>query len=85
MSPLCNDWSASVYAGVQYGKNLFEQGRRSPPDELGIARTKIDRFNLFNHDESGYLGSTRNSHMEREAPVGVGERTDHGKTRMLVE
>jgi hypothetical protein len=57
-----------INACIKYRENLIQHAIGSPPDALGLTCAKIDRLDLLNHDESGYIRVVHNGHMEGEIP-----------------
>ena len=63
---------ALINTGIEYGQDFFKQVHRSLSDASSLACAKIDGFNLFNHNKSGYIRIIHNGNMEWKLSIGVG-------------
>jgi hypothetical protein len=75
----------SVEARVEDRQHFLQYLRRGLPDSPGFARPKVDRLDLFDHDESGDVLAFGDRHMKGVVAAGACDRTGNAKPRVFVE
>jgi hypothetical protein len=81
----CGRCAFSVNTRIKNRQNLFEHTLGSPSDQFSLPCSKIERLDLFHHNEPGNAWVVHNGHMKGEMPIGAGYGANYSQAGVSVE